>query len=1024
MRITAVCLSLLVVALVLQPGARAGTTDVLEDWIFNVNGTSTEGATSISGLNTGAFNFTTGEGTLTFSYSPGVAGSYFFDAWFDNELNAPFFNEYAATSGTPVAGQSWEIGDAQLYYNYSGPLPAPANTDVGDDTIGNTLSNTNGLPGNATNYNDNCLGSNCNGDVSMAMGFAFTLTAGETETVTLNLSETAPTSGFYLQQIHPVDGNTPSQLNLYFSGSAVSSTGPPPPPTPEPGTWLLVSSVVGGFALFRSRQYWRVRWKAARLGRVTGGSAILLVAIALASSQPAQAQITVKTVPAVPTNPSSPHTTYNVCSDGSVPNYTVTPPSCTSPATLTEVTITLGATAILPNTTDTYTGVWDFGDGTANYTFSVSNSSLDNYNVSTTHQYPAKAATGTTWTATLTITDNVSHVQGSGTYPVIQEQDALCDPAPLVGTPSCTVSSRVNVAIDNGLWFVHTSMWRGTTTVNSNTVNWGGWDSSAGSPGCVSSYNCTSYGAIDASHVQAFEVNGHYANGPSSDPYTDDVARGLTRMMYFLSTSAVVSKQITYNPAIMVDRCSDGSIPNYSTTPPTCTAPATLIQYNPGASSCTSPPCNFTFDENSNGQAIFEANDSGDPGYQAGMFVDALAASNYPTGTAQAGVGPSGGLPGVLGQTYLNIATDMVDGILYCQYPGDPYEGTSNGYDNGGGWSYYCFTSNYDDNSISQWNAVGLIGALRGAGFGIPTPKITTDTNQVWVTWSQDVNGPGAFSGIANGGSLTGAFGYDEWGYEPWGPFADTPSGLVQMDMDGVGRTSAGAADQRWNIAESFYHDNFCYNFSNPSNQSYYYDPLYYTYGMFSFTKAMLLYAPGGVLSPITYVLDEPSGTNPIDWYGALSPANGGTAPCDGFAQTLISRQNADGHWGGPSSYYDENGTQGYFETAWALVMLKGTIITPCIKNLAGEGTPGTGSTKPRIDLTWSAQNGASSYDIFRASSLSGTYTQVGTSTTTTFLDNNGLVAGDTYYYTVQPVNAGVEICVSNTASVTIPKGR
>ena len=55
--------------------------------------------------------------------------------------------------------------------------------------------------------------------------------------------------------------------------------------------------------------------------------------------------------------------------------------------------------------------------------------------------------------------------------------------------------------------------------------------------------------------------------------------------------------------------------------------------------------------------------------------------------------------------------------------------------------------------------------------------------------------------------------------------------------MDGIGITAAGAPDQRWNMAETFYHDNFCYNFNNPNTGylSYFYDPLYYTYGMFSF---------------------------------------------------------------------------------------------------------------------------------------------------------------------------------------------
>lgn len=1007
-----------------RSSAVAGTSDILYDNLFNVNGTLTEGSFAIAGLDSSGFNTTTGEGNLTFTFNPGVAGSYYFDAWFDNDLSQPFFNEYGAVSGTPAAGQSWEIGDPTLYYN-SGMPPGGlgSGVDIADDTALNTLSNTNNLPGNTDNFLGNCTSTDpCNGDASMAMGFAFTLAANQEEIITLSLLETAPTSGFYLQQIHPVDGcddngancANPSQLNLYMQGTATTQGAGPG--VPEPGTWILVFTSIAGFALWRSRKYWRAKALPVRPG--AGLSVLMLVAALLVLPMVGQAQITVLTVPwYTGVGQTGPHTTYNVCSDGTIPNYTNSPPTCTAPATLAESTIRLGATAILPNTTDTYTGVWNFGDGSSNYSFSVSNASLNNYDVSTTHQYPATAATGKTWSAVLTITDNTTHVQGSASYAVIQEQDIL--------------SSRVNVAIDNGLWFEHTSMWRGTTTVNGNQVNWGGWDDANGAP-CINGNICGPYGGLDANYVQAFEVNQHYPNGPASDPYVDDVVRGLARTVYFLtpqSTTYLGQKAVNYNPAIWVDRCSDGTTPNFSNNPPTCTAPATLIQYNPGATSCTSPPCNFTFDLNGNGQLLVPGNDSGQPGYEAGMYLDALVATGDPSGTATAGATASGGLPGVFGQTYQNIVTDLVDGILYCQYYGDYYSDQDQGYDAGGAWQYNCAATslpNYNDNSVSQWNAVGLIAAERG--FGINIPAITKDTNQVWVTYSQETNSnEGGFSGIANSGSLVGAFGYDQYAYEPWGPFAVTPSGMVQMAMDGIGRTAANAADQRWNMAETFYHDNFCYNAAQnygANGSGYYYDPLYYTYGMFSFSKSMLLHDPGGVLTPITYVEDQPAGTNPIDWYGALSPANGGTAACDGFAQTLVSRQLSDGHWGYPS-FYNENSTQSEFETPWALIILRGTVFVACINNLNGQGKPSIGTSKAQVTLTWAHQPNAASYTVLRSSSNTGPFNKVGTTSSTVFVDTTaGLANGNTYYYQVNPDNSsGSAICTSNTAKVTIPKG-
>ena len=240
MKANSILLRLLLALGVFQAGARAGTSDVLTDYLFNVNGTVTEYSVSVPGLNSSGFNTTTGEGTLVLTYSPGVAGSYFFDAWFDNDLSVPFFNEYGAVSGTPAAGQSWQIGDPTAYYDGGlSPGGLGPGVDIADNAALNVLSNSNDLPGNSSNYNPPCTpspGSSCNGDASMAMGFAFTVAAGQFETITLNLSETAPDGGFYLQQIHPVDPNNDSQLNLYFTGSAVTGSGVPPPPTPEPST--------------------------------------------------------------------------------------------------------------------------------------------------------------------------------------------------------------------------------------------------------------------------------------------------------------------------------------------------------------------------------------------------------------------------------------------------------------------------------------------------------------------------------------------------------------------------------------------------------------------------------------------------------------------------------------------------------------------------------------------------------------------------------------------------------------------
>ncbi|WP_180539278.1 hypothetical protein [Nevskia soli] len=715
----------------------------------------------------------------------------------------------------------------------------------------------------------------------------------------------------------------------------------------------------------------------------------LLVTAALAGfTLPALAIAPVPlTVPWIPTNPSSPHTTYPTAN------------------------IILGAT--VPNivgSTDSFTFQWDFGDGNATAPVAVTNP----YDISTTHVYAGSTA-GQTWTARVTVNDTTTNQSGSATYPVIMEAN--------------TLTSRVNVAIDFGLWYMHQTEWRSTTSVGSSTVNWGGWDYLSGSPGCPTvngnAYDCDNQyyaSVIDASNVQAFEVSGHYGNGPATDPFTDDVARGLNRMVSFLQSNTVVPDTYNYNPATANYGCTSG----YPTTQyPTCQPPATQVFYNPNATSCTNPPCTFTFDGNANGYYLLATGDNvGRPMYEGGQFIDALVASANPSGVA-----PTGGTA-VLGQTYKNIVQDLVDGVSYCQYnyDYDVSQGTSRGVDQyqGGGWWYSCQQG--DDNSVSQWAAIGNIAANRG--FGLTIPPIVPDANQVWVTDSQDVQnatpaGPDPFAA----GDDYGAFGYNGSLYysDAWGPFAVTPSGLVQMAMDGVGRTpntafgdSTTAPDQRWNNAETFYADNFC----NAVSGGAYSAPLAYAYGMFSFTKAMLLQVENGTLTPITYLRTQTPGVftnNQIDWYGALSAANGGTDPCDGVAQVIVSRQASDGHWYGDNYYYAQNP----FETAWSLIMLNKTVFTACVNNLYGRGAAGGGGKKPRIDLTWSAQQGATSYNILRGTTNNGPYTKVGTSNGSAFLDNtSGLVNGDTYYYVIQPIINGAEVCQSNQATVTIPKPR
>jgi hypothetical protein len=949
----------------------------LQEISFNVNGTFNDSYstpnifTAISGLNSSAFNTSTGLGTLTLTYNPGVAGPAFVDFFLDEEVGVPFYNEFGSTGGgSPAAGESWEIGDSFASSIYT-------------DVENNTLTNTNMLPEGASNYLPGCTGA-CNGDAATALGSSFNLLAGDEETLTLTVSTSLPLSGFYLDQTNPNDAsNGGNQSDVYFSLSAsqtpVGKSGPPPPPptVPEPSTWVMMLTGLGaGITQLRGR---------IRLKATSRFFAILVLAIAgLVMVRLTRAQV-VSTVPLDPTNPAAPHTAYPGAD------------------------IVLGATVNLGGSTDTFTYSWNFGDGSA----ATSATTITNPNdISARHIY-AGTTTGKTWTAVVTVIDTNTKAQATGNYLVIW---------PDLTTEANKLKARVNVAIDLGLWYMHQSMYHPTSTT-------GYWDSCAAGY----SFDCSGYGSLDATNVQAFEVNGHLATGPASDPYTSDVQEGMNQMFTYLTSSPVVSKSYTFNPATANFGCSDGTAPLSTGL---CDGTATKVFYNPGATSCKSPPCSFSFDGNGNGKAIFALQYGYSWGYEDGQYADSIIASGTPNAVAKTGGS------GVNGQTFKTIVQDIADAAAYCQYGGDDYD-VAIGYQRGsepyqgGGWWYNCEEG--DDNSVSQWASIGLIGAYRG--FGLTIPPIISDANNMWVTASQDlatadkptIDDPADSSLYAYGAfGYNGALNYSD----AWGPFAVTPSGMVQMSLDGIGRTTNTAfgdattdPDQRFNNAETYYADNFC-NSTTGAYDSAYYTPRNYTYGLFSFTKAMLLHNPKNSLTPITYLRTQTPGVfttnsavppNTIDWYAALSPANGGSDPCDGVAQTLVGRQNAAGYWYGDNY----SGAQYPYETGWSIIMLQRTVFVNCVNNLGGAGTANSGVNPARIDLTWTGIPNVTGYDVLRSTTNEGPYTQVGSTLTTAYSDRVGLSNGDTYYYVLQPVNSsGAEVCQSNQATITIPKGR
>ncbi|HXY06232.1 MAG TPA: glycoside hydrolase family 44 protein [Terriglobales bacterium] len=87
---------------------------------------------------------------------------------------------------------------------------------------------------------------------------------------------------------------------------------------------------------------------------------------------------------------------------------------------------------------------------------------------------------------------------------------------------------------------------------------------------------------------------------------------------------------------------------------------------------------------------------------------------------------------------------------------------------------------------------------------------------------------------------------------------------------------------------------------------------------------------------------------------------------------------------------------------------------TPPAAPIGLTATAGTG----QVSLSWTATQGATSYDIKRSTTSGGPYTQIGTATTNSYVDS-GLTNGTTYYYVVTASNRSGQSGDSNQASAT-----
>ncbi len=220
----------------------------LVDWDFNIDGTLylAPGTYSPpapgqlpSAINVSAFNFSTsptsggGLGTITITLN--TVGSHTVDVYLDHEIDESvngFSNETGTASGSPAAGQSWEIDEPGFGTAYTG--------DIFDNFTASALDNQ--IFYDANTQQSGSLPD----DVAMALGWDFLLAVDEIATMNFIVSETVPGSGFYLSQTDP-------NSNIYFYSTLTIQQGQGPS-VPEPATALLLSIGLAGLA---GRRYWR-----------------------------------------------------------------------------------------------------------------------------------------------------------------------------------------------------------------------------------------------------------------------------------------------------------------------------------------------------------------------------------------------------------------------------------------------------------------------------------------------------------------------------------------------------------------------------------------------------------------------------------------------------------------------------------------------------------------------------------------------------------------------------------------------
>ena len=322
---------------------------------------------------------------------------------------------------------------------------------------------------------------------------------------------------------------------------------------------------------------------------------------------------------------------------------------------------------------------WEFGDGSPGTPWaSISNP----YNLEVSHTYTGFA--GQIFVATLYVRDGVDG-EDLDTYRLrLLESSDLSNPEHL--------DIRINMAVDEGLWWLHTHMNRGTYDGASPGYGqpYGYWSDPGGYPLPAS---CT---AVDAFQLHGYKANGNY----HGDPYVETVQRGLNYMLY------------------------------------------NTYAFNIGMQDHGDPDYDHPVDgKNGIGLVMNQSASASDTRqtYIGGICMNALASSTLRNRTADVG------RDYVKNRTYAEIVQDMVDFFAWGQV--DSGSGR-------GGWRYYA-NYNGSDMSTTQWPPLAMIAAEDDQNMDSVVPQFVRDElpyflNQTYYTSCNSNHGGHGYSYQSN----------------------------------------------------------------------------------------------------------------------------------------------------------------------------------------------------------------------------------------------------------------------------------